>query len=118
MTGGQMAPTTLKGMKSSTSPQGRAVPLDGYPLNMTNLLVQLEGTCYVTRQAVHTVASVRKCKRAIKKALENSMLNKGTSVVEVVSTCTSGWKLNPDDANKWMVENMFPEYPLGDLKDI
>ena len=117
MTGGQMAPTTLKGMKSSTSPNGREVPLAGYPLNISNLLAQLEGTCYVTRQAVHTVASVRKCKKAIQKAIENSMLNKGTSVVEVVSTCTSGWKLNPDEANKWMVENMFPEYPIGDLKD-
>jgi 2-oxoglutarate ferredoxin oxidoreductase subunit beta len=118
MTGGQMAPTTLKGMKSSTSPQGREVPLAGYPLNISNLLVQLEGTCYVTRQAVHTVASIRKCKRAIQKALENSVLNKGTSVVEIVSTCSSGWKLTPEESNKWMVENMFPEYPMGDLKDI
>lgn len=118
MTGGQMAPTTLKGMKSSTSPQGREVPLAGYPLNMTNLLAQLEGTCYVTRQAVHTVASVRKCKKAIQKAIENSMANKGTSVVEIVSTCSSGWKMTPADSNDWMVENMFPEYPMGDLKNI
>ena len=118
MTGGQMAPTTLKGMKSSTSPQGREVPLAGYPLNMSNLLAQLEGTCYVTRQAVHTVASVRKCKKAIQKAIENSMANKGTSVVEIVSTCSSGWKMTPADSNDWMVENMFPEYPMGDLKNI
>lgn len=118
MTGGQMAPTTLKGMKSSTSPQGREVPLAGYPLNMSNLLAQLEGTCYVTRQAVHTVASVRKCKKSIQKAIENSMANKGTSVVEIVSTCSSGWKMTPADSNDWMVENMFPEYPMGDLKNI
>ncbi|MCE5330536.1 MAG: thiamine pyrophosphate-dependent enzyme [Bacteroidales bacterium] len=118
MTGGQMAPTTLKGMKSSTSPNGRDIPMNGYPLNITNLLAQLEGTCYVTRQAVHTVASVRKCKKAIQKALENSMLNKGTSIVEVVSTCSSGWKMTPAESNNWMVDNMFPEYPMGDLKDI
>ena len=67
MTGGQMAPTTLEGMKSSTSPSGRDIPRNGYPLNITNLLAQLEGTCYVTRQSVHTVASVRKCKKAIQK---------------------------------------------------
>ncbi|MDD3079019.1 MAG: thiamine pyrophosphate-dependent enzyme [Paludibacter sp.] len=118
MTGGQMAPTTLEGMKSSTSPHGREIPLNGYPLNITNLLAQMDGTCYVTRQAVHTVASVRKCKKAIQKAFENSMQNKGTSVVEIVSTCNSGWKMTPDESNKWMVENMFPEYPMGDLKNI
>lgn len=118
MTGGQMAPTTLEGMKSSTSPAGRDIPRNGYPLNITNLLAQLEGTCYVTRQSVHTVASVRKCKKAIQKGFENSMQNKGTSVIEILSTCSSGWKLNPVESNKWMVENMFPAYPMGDLKNI
>ena len=118
MTGGQMAPTTLEGMKSSTSPAGRDIPRNGYPLNITNLLAQLVGTCYVTRQSVHTVASVRKCKKAIQKGFENSMQNKGTSVIEIVSTCSSGWKLNPVESNKWMVENMFPAYPMGDLKNI
>ena len=118
MTGGQMAPTTLEGMKSSTSPSGRDIPRNGYPLNITNLLAQLEGTCYVTRHSVHTVASVRKCKKAIQKGFENSMQNKGTSVIEIVSTCSSGWKLNPVESNKWMVENMFPAYPMGDLKNI
>ena len=118
MTGGQLAPTTLKGMKSSTSPNGREIPLAGHPLNITELLAKLDGTCYVTRQAVHTVAAVKKCKRAIQKALENSMENKGTSIVEVVSTCSSGWKMTPADSNDWMVENMFPEYPMGDLKNI
>jgi len=118
MTGGQMAPTTLNGMKSSTSPNGRDIPTNGYPLNITNLLAQLQGTCYVTRQSVHTVATVRKTKKAIQKAFENSMLNKGTSIVEIVSTCSSGWKMTPADSNDWMVENMFPEYPMGDLKNI
>jgi 2-oxoglutarate ferredoxin oxidoreductase subunit beta len=118
MTGGQMAPTTLMGMKSTTSPNGRQVPIAGHPLDMSKLLAQLDGVCYVTRQAVHTVAGVRKTKKAIQKALENSMMNKGTSIVEVVSTCSSGWRMTPAESNDWMVENMFPMYPLGDLKDI
>lgn len=118
MTGGQMAPTTLVGMKSSTSPAGRTVPLNGNPLDITKLLAQLDGTCYVTRQSVHTVGSVRKTKKAIQKAFENSMAGKGTSVVEVVSTCNSGWKMTPEASNDWMVENMFPMYPLGDLKNL
>ena len=117
MTGGQMAPTTLIGMKTATSPSGRTTELNGYPLNITPLLAQLEGTCYVTRQSVHNVANIRKTKKALRKAFENSMMNKGTSVVEVVSTCNSGWKLSPEASNDWMVENMFPEYPLGDMKD-
>lgn len=118
MTGGQMAPTTLEGMVTSTTPYGRNIALNGYPLNITNLLAQLPGTCYVTRQSVHTVATVRKAKKAIQKAFENSMMNKGTSVVEVVSTCNSGWKMTPEQANEWVEKNMFPEYPLGDLKNI
>lgn len=118
MTGGQMAPTTLEGMVTSTTPYGRNIALNGYPLNITNLLAQLSGTCYVTRQSVHTVAAVRKAKKAIQKAFENSMMNKGTSIVEVVSTCNSGWKMTPEQANEWMEKNMFPQYPLGDLKNI
>ena len=105
-------------MKSATTPHGRNVQLNGNPLDITKLLAQLEGTCYVTRQSVHTVASVRKAKKAIRKAFENSMAGKGTSVVEIVSTCNSGWKLSPVESNNWMVENMFPAYPLGDLKDL
>lgn len=118
MTGGQMAPTTLPQMKTATSPDGRDTETQGHPLKMSNLLAVLDGTCYVTRQAVHTVPAIRKCKKAIEKAFKNSMERKGTSVVEVVSTCNSGWKMSPDEANKWMVEHMFPVYPLGDLKDI
>lgn len=117
MTGGQMAPTTLEGMKSSTCPMGRDIALNGYPLKITEMLAQLEGTCYVTRQSVHMAASVKKTKRAIRKAFDNSMEGKGTSVVEVVSSCNSGWKMSPYEANVWMEENMFKFYPLGDLKD-
>lgn len=117
MTGGQMAPTTLVGMKTSTSPYGRDVHLHGYPLKMTEIAAQLEGTAYVTRQSVQTVPAIRKAKKAIRKAFENSMAGKGSNLVEIVSTCNSGWKMSPAKSNEWMVENMFPFYPLGDLKD-
>ncbi len=117
MTGGQMAPTTLEGMVTSTTPNGRNVERNGFPLKITELIAQLPGTSYVTRQAVHNAAAVRKCKRAIKKGIQNVLNKKGTSFVEVVSTCNSGWKMTPVAANKWMEENMLPYYPLGDLKD-
>ncbi len=118
MTGGQMAPTTLIGMKTATTPYGRRVDLNGYPLAISELLAKLDGTCYVTRQSVHTPAAVRKAKNALKKAFQNSIDKKGTSVVEIVSTCNSGWKMSPADANQWMAEHMFEKYPLGDLKNV
>lgn len=118
MTGGQMAPTTLLGMKTATTPYGRRADLNGYPLRISELLAQLDGTCYVTRQAVHTPAAVRKAKAAIKKAFQNSLEHRGTSIVEIVSTCNSGWKMSPAASNKWMEEHMFERYPLGDLKNI
>ncbi len=116
MTGGQMAPTTLLGMKTATTPYGRRADLNGYPLPISNILATLDGTCYVTRQSVHTAAAVRKAKAAIKKAFENTLAKRGTSVVEIVSTCNSGWKMTPAQSNEWMVEHMFAKYPLGDLK--
>ena len=117
MTGGQMAPTTLLGQKTATCPYGRRVDLNGYPLSITPLLAQLDGTRFVTRQSVHTPAAVRKAAAAIKKAFQNSMEpGTGANVVEIVSTCNSGWKLTPEKANEWMVQNMFEKYPLGDLK--
>jgi 2-oxoglutarate ferredoxin oxidoreductase subunit beta len=116
MTGGQMAPTTLENMKSSTTPYGRNTKQMGNPLSITELVANLPGTYYVTRQAVHTPAAVRKTKKAIRKAFENQKLEKGLSFIEVVSNCNSGWKMTPNDANKWMEEHMFPFYPLGDLK--
>ena len=117
MTGGQMAPTTLEGMVTSTCPYGRNVELNGYPLKISDLVAQLDGACYVTRQSVHTPAAVRKAKKALRQAFENSMNHKGASLVEIVSTCNSGWKQTPAQSNKWMEEHMFPFYPLGDLKD-
>ncbi|MBQ2413613.1 MAG: 2-oxoglutarate oxidoreductase [Rikenellaceae bacterium] len=118
MTGGQMAPTTLLGMKTATTPYGRDPRLNGYPYKISDMLCHLDGVCYVTRQSVHKPANVRKCKAAIRKAFENAMAGKGFSLVEVVSTCNSGWKLSPVAANKWMEENMLPFYQLGDLKDV
>ncbi len=116
MTGGQMAPTTLAGMKSSTSPYGRDVKLMGNPLKITEIVATLPGTYYVSRQSVHTPASVRKAKKAIRKAVQYQKLEKGTCFVEIVSNCPSSWKMSAIEANKWLEDNMFPFYPPGDLK--
>lgn len=116
MTGGQMAPTTLPGMKSTTSPYGRDVKTMGNPLKITDIVATLAGTYYVTRQSVHKPANVRKTKKALIKALQYQKLNKGTCFVEVVSNCPSNWKMTPVESNKWLEENMLPFYPLGDLK--
>ena len=116
MTGGQMAPTTLPGMKSSTSPYGRDTKSMGFPIKMTELVAQLPGTSFVTRQAVHKPGNVRKTKKAIRKAFEVQQENKGLAFIEVVSNCNSGWRMTPIDSNIWMEENMFPYYPLGDIK--
>ncbi len=116
MTGGQMAPTTLPGMRSSTSPYGRNVETMGNPLIITDMIAMLPGTYYVTRQAVHKPGNVRKAKKAVRKAFENQKAKKGLSFIEIVSNCNSGWKMTPVQANKWMEENMFPYYPLGDIK--
>ena len=116
MTGGQMAPTTLAGMKTSTSPYGRDTKEMGHPLKITEIVATLPGTCYVTRQSVHKPVNVRKTKKAIKKAIEYTQQKKGLSFIEVVSNCNSGWKMLPVESNEWMEENMFPVFPLGDIK--
>jgi len=116
MTGGQMAPTTLTGMRTSTTPYGRDDSLMGHPIKITDLVAQLPGTYYVTRQAVHTPNYVRRTKKAVRKAFEYQMRGKGVSFVEVVSNCNSGWKMPPVQAVKWLDENMLPFYPLGDIK--
>jgi len=118
MTGGQMAPTTLLGMKTATTPRGRDSKLNGYPFKIADMLAHLDGVSYITRQCVHTPTGVRRAKKALRKAFENSLDgSKGLSFVEFVATCNSGWKMSPVDANKWMEENMLPFYPLGDIKD-
>ena len=118
MTGGQMAPTTLVGMKTATCPYGRDPEIHGFPLKITEIAAQLEGTAYVTRQSVHNVAAIRTAKKANLKAFEYSMQGKGSNLIEIVGTCSSGWKMTPEKANKWMEENMFEYYHVGDLKDI
>lgn len=118
MTGGQMAPTTLLGMKTATTPEGRNVELHGHPVKIADMLAHLDGVCYITRESVQKPASIRKAKAALKKAFQNALDRKGTSFVEFVATCNSGWKLSPVKANEWMEENMFKKYPLGVIKDI
>lgn len=116
MTGGQMAPTTLDSMKSSTSPYGRDLNMMGHPLKITDMIAPLPGVAYATRQAVHKPALVRKAKKAIKKAFQLQQEKKGTAFVEIVSNCNSGWKMSPVKSNEWLDEHMLSFYPLGDLK--
>lgn len=118
MTGGQMSATTLLDQPTATCPTGRDPELHGYPLDITDLASRLQGTCYVTRQSVETVAAIRKAKKAIRKAFDASMAGKGSSLVEIVSTCSSGWKMTPVQANKWMQDHVFEQYSKGDLKDM
>ena len=116
MTGGQMAPTTLEGMKTATSPYGRDVNKVGWPLRITEMIAPLNGVWSVSRHTVHTPAAVQKLKRAIKKGIEDSMAHKGTCFIEVCSSCNSGWKMNPVDANKWMAEHVLEYFVPGDIK--
>ncbi len=116
MTGGQMAPTSLLGQITSTTPYGRESKSIGYPLKITELISNLPGAYYVTRQAVHTSNAVRKLKKAITKSFEYQKENKGTCFIEVVSNCPSGWKMTPVETIKYLEDSMFPMYPLGDIK--
>ncbi len=116
MTSGQMAPTTLEGMTSTTSPYGRDVKTMGHPLKIADMISILPGAYYVTRQAVNTPANVRKAKKAIQKSFEYQKLEKGTCFVEIVSNCPSNWKSTPIESNKFVVEKLIPFYPLGDIK--
>lgn len=117
MTGGQMAPTTLPGQVTETTPYGRDVKLAGYPIRVSEMISTLTGACYVERVSVDTVPNVIKAKKAIKKAFENQLAGKGFSLVEVLSICPTNWGLSPDEAFKWLRENMIPYYPLGLKKD-
>ena len=116
MTGGQMAPTTLLGMKTTTSPAGRTIETAGFPLKISDIIATLPGVYYVSRHSVHTPNAVRQLKKAITKSLQYQKEKKGTCFIEVVSNCPSGWKMTPLQANKWMEEDMFPMYPPGELK--
>ncbi len=118
MTGGQMAPTTLPGQVTQTSPYGRDVETVGYPVKVCELLQNVDGAAYLERVAVNNPANVRKAKAAIKKAFQNQLDGKGFSLIEVVSTCPTNWGLTPQKALEWLEENMLPYYPLGVYKDI
>lgn len=118
MTGGQMAPTTLPDQITQTTPYGRDVNLDGYPIRVCEMLSTLTGTAYAERVAVNNVKNVNTAKKAIKKAFQNQIDGKGFSIVEVVSSCPTNWGLSPVKALEWLENNMIPYYPLGVYKDI
>ena len=118
MTGGQMAPTTLPGQVTQTSPYGRDVETVGYPVKVCELLQNVDGAAYLERVSVNNPANVKKAKKAIKKAFQNQIEGKGFSLVEVVSTCPTNWGMTPVKALQWLEENMLPYYPLGVYKDI
>ncbi|HZK87214.1 MAG TPA: thiamine pyrophosphate-dependent enzyme [Syntrophomonas sp.] len=116
MTGGQMAPTTLLGQVTTTSPYGRKKEWEGYPVRMAELLSQNEGSAYICRTAVHNPANVAKTKKAIKKALQIQQMGLGFTMVEVLSTCPTNWGMSPLEALDWLESDMIPYYPLGEFK--
>ena len=117
MTGGQMAPTTLEGQKTTTCPYGRETKNSGMPMKMAEIISQFEGVAYVERVSCNTPANARKAKRAIKKAIEFQIQGLGTTFIEVASNCPSGWKCTPEESLIWLEEQVFPYYPLGVFKE-
>ena len=117
MTGGQMAPTTLPGQITQTTPYGRDTSYSGNPIRVCEMISTLDGAAYVERVAVNNVKNVIKAKAAIKRGFEMQMQKKGLSLIEVVSTCPTNWGLTPVNALKWLEENMLPYYPLGNYKN-
>ena len=117
MTGGQMAPTSLPGQVTQTSPYGRDVKQCGYPVRICEMLSELEGPEYLARVAVNSVKNVRAAGRAIEKAFKNQIEGRGFSLVEVISACPTNWGMTPENALKWIDDNMIPYYPLGVFKD-
>ncbi len=118
MTGGQMAPTTLEGQKTTTTPYGRDLRSDGYPIQMCEIINQLTAPVYVTRTSLHDMPNIRKTRAAVRKAIENASRKKGFSFVEVLSMCPSGWKMDAVPSQAWIKEKMIPRFPLGTLRDI
>lgn len=118
MTGGQMAPTTLPGQVTQTTPYGRDVKYAGYPVRVCEMLSTLSGTAYAERVSVDCVKNILNAKKAIKKAFQNQIDGLGFSIVEVISSCPTNWGMAPADALQWVRDNMIPYYPLGVYKDI
>ncbi|MFC1980705.1 thiamine pyrophosphate-dependent enzyme [Chloroflexota bacterium] len=118
MTGGQMAPTTLSDQKTTTTPYGRDVKLDGYPIRMSEMLSLLEGAVYIERTAVNSPANIRKTKKAIQKAFQVQIDALGFSLVEILSPCPINWRMNPLESWQWIGREMIKEFPLGVIKDI
>ena len=118
MTHGQMSPTSLPGMVTTTSPYGRDTSHCGFPIKMSEMLSALEGPAYIERVSVHDVKHVIAAKKAIKRAFKNQVEGKGFSLVEVLSTCPTNWGKTPQEALKWLEENMIPTYPLGVYKEV
>jgi 2-oxoglutarate ferredoxin oxidoreductase subunit beta len=116
MTGGQMAPTTLPGMKTTSSPLGRDVELAGYPIRMAEILSNLDGASYIVRRSLHNAANIRKSKKAIRMAFEAQERGLGFSLVELLSSCPTNWKISPQDALEFIADEMVPVFPLGDYK--
>ena len=116
MTGGQMAPTTLPGMITTSSPHGRDVEQMGYPIRASELLSTEEGSSYIVRRSLHDPKNIRMAKKAIRLAFETQMRGLGFSMVELLSTCQTNWHMTPVDAARWLEEKMLPYYPLGDFK--
>ena len=117
MTGGQMAPTTLPGQITQTTPYGRDTKIAGNPIRMSEMLSTLDGVAYIERVTVDTVPHVRAAKKAIRKAFEAQLAGRGFSMVEILSTCPTNWGLAPLEALGWLKDNMIPYYPLGVYKD-
>jgi len=118
MTGGQMAPTSLPGQVTTSSPFGRDTQLAGYPINMSEMLATTRGAAYIVRRSLHNPANIRKAKKAIKTAFEVQQAKLGFSMVELLSNCPTNWGMTPRDSLKWVEENMLPVFPLGDYKVI
>jgi len=116
MTGGQMAPTTLSGQITTSSPTGRNVQSMGYPLRMSEALATMDGASYVVRRSLHSPKHIRQAKKAIRMAFEVQKRGLGFSLVELLSTCPTNWKVSPEDALQWVEDHMVPVFPLGDYK--
>src|SRR5512144_769262 len=118
MTGGQMAPTSLPGMKTTSSPMGRDVEMSGFPIKICELLATMDGATYLARRSLHNPTEIRKAKKAIKQAFENQVHGYGFSLVELLSSCPTNWDIPPAEALKWIETQMVPVYPLGDYKNV